>query len=225
MEQPLHRTRIKFCGMTGATDIANAVDAGVDAIGMIFVPGSARQMSTERAQSMLWGIGPLVNVVAVFSDAPVREIIDTTNRLAIGTVQLHGVEPFSILEQLRHLRVIKAIRTGGSSPDQDLGWTSRAWQWPCNYAGLLWDTPGPGGAGVVNDWDWIATNRDLDPVTVAGGLTPENVGEVVRKLRPYGVDVSTGIESSTGVKSVEKMRAFVAAVRAADADLSDDQPG
>jgi phosphoribosylanthranilate isomerase len=208
--------------MTRADDIGHAVDAGADAIGLIFVPGSARRMSIERAGPMLWGIGPFVNVVAVFADAPVEQIIETTNRLAIGTVQLHGCEPFTILKQLGHLRVIKAIRTGKNTPDQDMWWTSCPWQWPRNYAGLLWDTPGPGGAGVANDWDWIATDRDLDPITVAGGLTPENVGDVVRKLRPYGVDVSTGIESSKGIKSADKMRAFVAAVRAADAELSDD---
>jgi phosphoribosylanthranilate isomerase len=221
MAKSMHRTRIKFCGMTRADDIGSAVDAGVDSIGLIFVPGSARQISVDRAAPMLWGIGPFVTVVAVFADAPVEQIIETTNRLAIGTVQLHGTEPYAILKQLGHLRVIKAVRTGTDRPEQDMWWTVCPWQWPCNYAGLLWDTPGPGGTGVVNDWDWIAKDRDRGPIVVAGGLTPENVGDVVRKLRPYGVDVSSGIEISKGIKSAEKMRAFVAAVRAADTELSD----
>ncbi len=201
--------------MTRPQDAAAAVGLGVDAVGLIFAPGAARRVSVEQAGEILNQTGPFVTAVAVFSDASAAGIFAVASELSIGTVQLHGAEPVGICQQLRPLRVIKAVRPNEAD-----------WPWighprTGNFAGILVDAPGGGGAGVATDWDAVLGMKSkLDPFIAAGGLTPENVGDVIRRVRPYAVDVSSGIESCKGVKSVERMRAFVSAVRAVDAELS-----
>lgn len=212
---PMHRTRIKFCGITSAPDALAAADAGADAIGIVCDPAAGRYVPVEAAAQIAAALPPMVSAVPVFVDAAAQHVRRTAEILGATTVQLHGAEPPSYADKLVGVRVIKAVRPG--DPTAFEAWAAVAGRgvW------LLLESAGPGGTGVENDWDGLATLRAAGafagmPLVVAGGLTAENVGEVVRKLRPWAVDVSSGVEAGRGVKSPARMAAFVAAVRRAD---------
>jgi len=216
----MHRTRIKFCGITRPADGAAAAAAGADAIGLIFYAASARCVTVARAREIVAVVPPFVTPVGLFVDAPVAEVIDMAGQLRLTTVQLHGDEPPEAVAELRPLRVIKAIRAHRA----ELAAAVAPWR-SVPLAGLLLETaggPGPGGTGIANDWAGLAAARGaglldgLPPLVAAGGLTPETVGGAIRAVRPFAVDVSSGIEQAKGIKSVDRMTAFAAAVRAAD---------
>ncbi len=212
------RTRIKFCGITRPQDASAAAAAGADAIGLLFHRESDRCVSIETAQQILRALPPLVTPVGLFVDAAPEEILEITAKLGLKTVQLHGHETPQHVQQLAGLRILKTIRVEKTG----LASAVSAWKNCPNLAALLLETAtaAPGGTGVENDWAVIAAANltDTPPIIAAGGLTPINVASVVRRLRPFAVDVSSGIESSRGIKSIEKMTAFAAAVRAADAE-------
>jgi phosphoribosylanthranilate isomerase len=168
----------------------------------------------------------------LFADAPAAEVIEIARRLNIRHVQLHGHEPPQVVAELgAALTVLKAVRVTRDSLTQVLEmWRAAIRDLHLrNLAGLLMETAttkGMGGTGVENDWDAIAAAQragafgGLPPLIAAGGLSPANVGQVVRLLRPWAVDVSSGVEESRGVKSVDRMHAFAAAVRASDQSFS-----
>jgi len=223
----MHRTRIKFCGMMRPRDAAEAARAGVDAIGLVFYPAAARRVSVDQAKQIIAALPPFVTPVGLFVDAPPDEIRDVSKHLNLRHVQLHGDESPAVVEALPNVTVIKAIRVSRDGLDQTLStWRAAIHELKLNHlAALLMETArtaAPGGTGVENDWAAIAAAQQrgafdgLPPLIAAGGLTPENVGDVVRRLRPWAVDVSSGVESSRGVKSLEKMTSFMAAVREAD---------
>jgi phosphoribosylanthranilate isomerase len=216
----MQRTRIKFCGITRPEDAAAAAAAGADAIGLVFYPHSDRFVSVARARAILAALPPFVTPVALFVDASAAEVTDVAGQLRLTTVQLHGDEPPDMVARLGGLHVVKAIR---ARPAALVG-AIAPWRF-VPIAALLLETAGtqePGGTGVANDWAGLAEARraglldGLPPLIAAGGLTPETVGGVVRALRPFGVDVSSGIEQARGIKSVERMAALAGAVRAAD---------
>jgi phosphoribosylanthranilate isomerase len=228
----MHRTRIKFCGITRAEDAAVAAAAGADAIGLVFYKKSARYVSMETAREILSVLPPMVFPIGLFVNSPHDEVRDIANTLNLRTVQLHGNESPEVGAQLSDLSVIKAIRCDSQTLAQSLQlWQSAMVKLKLkNLTGLLLETSGttePGGTGIENDWESIASVlgsgqiTGLPPLIAAGGLSSENVAGVVRRLRPWAVDVSSGIEQSPGVKSLEKMRQFVAAVRAADDTRTD----
>jgi len=199
-----------------------AAGAGADAIGLIFYNKSPRSVSVEQAREILQSLPPMISPVGLFVNAEARQIRETANRLNIRTIQLHGTETIEILEQLADFTVIKAVKFDLAALKM---WTDAAARW-VNLRGLLLETARtdePGGSGVENDWAGIQSTmkglRLLPPLIAAGGLTPENVGAVVRLLRPYAVDVSTGIEESRGIKSADKMKRFAEEVRGADNDV------
>ena len=224
----MQRTRIKFCGITRPEDAAAAAAAGADAIGLVFYARAPRCVSVGRAREIVAALPPFVTAVGLFVDAPPAEVIDVASRLRLNTVQLHGQESPDAVAELSGLRVVKAVHaTVADLPSVVARWRG------VRLAGLLLETagaPAVGGTGVANDWAGLAVARaagmcdDLPPLVAAGGLTAESVGNVVRALRPFAVDVSSGIERSPGVKSVERMTAFAAAVRAADALPSHGRP-
>jgi phosphoribosylanthranilate isomerase len=203
-----------------------AANAGADAIGMIFHPAAGRFVSIELAKQIAAAVPPFVSVVGVFVDADFDAVWRILDQVPLSTVQLHGSETPRLVHDLKPIPVIKAIKVEGDgalqhwrSANKDLNLT--------NLMGILMETPNtcvPGGSGVPNDWNAILTLQragrftELPPLVVAGGLTPDNVGGVVRLLRPYAVDVSSGVESIKREKSVEKIKAFVQAVREADYD-------
>ncbi len=227
----MHRTRVKICGITRPEDAAAAAVAGADAIGMVFYAPAPRNISIERAKEILDVLPPFVSPVGLFVDAPADEIRRIADELHLGHVQLHGQEPPERVAELRGLQVIKAMRV-----DAQFGETLAAWRRASaeldltNLRGIVLETGGTrqaGGTGVANDWTAVLRHRDagafegLPPLIAAGGLTPQTVGDVVRNLRPWAVDVSSGVESAKGLKSVEKIQQFVQAVREADAVLNE----
>lgn len=203
-------TRVKICGVTSVEDALAAVEAGADAIGLVLAP-SPRRVDVEDAAAIAASLAPFVTPVAVFVDAEVEEVAGIAGRIGLTLVQLHGQESPAACDELhaRGLRVIKRLAVYAGSTGGELRATMRSYR-----VGATLLDPGA-GSGVGFDWR-IA--RDLPgPVIVAGGLNPENVADAIRAARPYGVDVASGVERSPGVKDREKMRAFVRAVRQADA--------
>ncbi len=211
----MRRTRIKFCGITRPADAVAAAEAGADAIGLIFYDKSPRGVSIDRAREILRALPPMVVPVGLFVNTPVAEILQTVQTLNLRTVQLHGDEPAEYLSKLRELTIIKAIRCTPANLAMMNDWR--------DAAGILLETPNTaehGGSGIANDWaavEAVARSAKEHPrLIAAGGLTPEIVADVIRRIRPWAVDVSTGIEESRGIKSAEKMRRFVKAVRECD---------
>lgn len=204
--------------MTRAQDAADACAAGADAVGIVFFPRSPRCVTIEAARDILAATAPLVTAIGLFVNAPVGEIRDVAQLLGLTHVQLHGDESPAEVAALAPLRVLKAIRF---SPARIATWRNSL---PANLIGLLLETPTagedgvPGGTGIENDWSAIAASdlAGLPPLFLAGGLSAGNVASVVRRLRPYAVDVSSGIEVTKGIKSRQKMLDFAAAVRTAD---------
>lgn len=209
------RTRIKFCGMTRPQDALAAAEAGADAIGMVLHANSPRKIGRDVARQILQELPAFVTPVGLFVDAPADVILETANDLGLRHIQLHGNEPSSIFASLKGRAVIKAIRVTRGTPAINLN----PWR-EAGLSGLLLDSGA--GSGIENDWQMLRTMLDsgafkgFGSLLMAGGLTPENVAPVVRLLRPWAVDVSSGIESSPGIKSREKMQAFVEAVRSAE---------
>ncbi|HWP40031.1 MAG TPA: phosphoribosylanthranilate isomerase [Tepidisphaeraceae bacterium] len=214
----MRRTRIKFCGITRVQDALAAAELGADAIGLVLHADSPRRISIELAKQILAELPPFVTPVGLMVDPTPRLVLDVAAELGLGHIQLHGQESAELVESLgRHLRIIKALRVG---PD-DTALKLATWRQVKSVAALLLDS-GAGGSGIENDWRAIhrlqqsGQLRDLPPIVLAGGLRPDNVAEVIRMLRPWAVDVSSGIEASVGIKSTQQMAAFVQAVRCAD---------
>lgn len=204
------RTRVKICGITRVDDARAAVQAGADAIGLVFDPQSPRYVTTERAATIALAVGPFVTVVGLFVNAEPERIRNTLSRVPVSLLQFHG---FETPDQccLYDLPYIKAVRM---QDDVDLHAQARAYG---DAAALLLDAYAPtvaGGSGQTFDWKRIPPDLGK-PVILAGGLTSANVGEAVRTVRPYAVDVSSGVEVTKGIKDPKKIEAFIRAVREA----------
>lgn len=209
------RTRIKICGVTRPADALLAAEAGADAIGMVFHAPARRNISSDVAREICRKLPPFVTPVGVFVDASAEHIRATARDLGLRTVQLNGDAPPPNIDQLPGLAVIRAVRAA----EREIAKAHLA-----RFSAIVLEPPRsdqPGGSGMANDWAAIhAMQRqrvfDGIPLIAAGGLTSETVGDVVSLIRPWAVDVSSGVEESVGVKSDEKVRAFIAAVRQAD---------
>jgi phosphoribosylanthranilate isomerase len=194
------------------------VDAGADAVGLVFVKASPRLVTTEQARQIVNALPAFVEPVGLFVDTPPEDVAQTAADVGLRTVQLHGHESPVDVRKLPALRVLTAVALG----DTDL------WRGLANLAAVMSDTPQdngtlPGGSGRTFEWSELARLikagklDGLPPFVLAGGLTPDNVGGAIALLRPYAVDVSSGVESSRGIKDVSKIRAFCEAVRRAGA--------
>lgn len=203
------RVRTKICGMTRTEDALAAAALGVDAVGFVFWPQSPRAITPAQAQLVIAALPPFVTPVALFVDPSPREVqaaIDAGCTL----LQFHGDEAPAFCAQFSRAW-IKALRVGA---DTDLRMLARDYA-AAGARGLLLDAlvPGvPGGTGQRFDWKLIPRDLPL-PVVLAGGLTPENVGDAIRAVRPYAVDVSGGVEASRGIKDHARMAAFIEGVR------------
>ena len=206
------RVAVKICGITTAEDARMAAAAGADAIGFVFWPKSPRAVDAATARAIAAVLPPFVLRVGVFVDASPEEMRRVADEVGLDMVQLHGQEPPEDVARAPR-RAVKAIRVGpGFRAEEALRYDGTA-------AALLVDTladgAGPGGTGHTFDWSLVRPVRAGTPFLVlAGGLTPENVGEAIAAVRPDAVDVSSGVESSPGRKDPAKVRAFVDAVRA-----------
>ena len=216
----MNRTRIKICGLTRAVDVDAAVEAGADAVGLVLWPGSPRHVTPQRAAALARRLPPFVTPVLLFVNATPGEIAEGIAAVPTALLQFHGdesvaqcqaagrpylraarmAEGFDLLDFARHF----AVDAGDSL-----------------FKAVLLDAhvEGYGGAGKVFDWSRVPASVPC-PVVLSGGLGPANVAEGVLRVRPFAVDVSSGVEASKGVKDAELMRRFCDAVREADARLA-----
>lgn len=220
------RTRVKICGIGHVEDALAAARAGADAVGLVFHPTAPRNVNIQKASEILAALPPFVTPVALFVDPQPAQVHETARSLGIRHIQLHGDEPPELVAELREFTVIKAIRVDPNRFGRELeSWRKAVRELRLRHLqGIVLETAGAaGGSGAPNNWEIVQLHRQrgdfigLPSLIAAGGLTPESVGAVVRELRPWAVDVSSGVESSPGRKSPEKIEAFIQAVRTADA--------
>ena len=202
--------RIKICGITSAHDALAAVEAGADALGFMFFQDSPRRVPIEQAGSIVRELPPFVAKVGVFVNPTETEVRVAIAECGIDTLQFHGEEPPPFCQQFG-LKFIKAFRVQNADSLKPASeYASAAW---------LLDSYVPGqhgGTGAVFNWDIAAdAARRHRWVILAGGLTPENVADAVRRVKPFGLDVSSGVESSPRRKEPAKIRAFIEAARSA----------
>lgn len=203
------RTRVKICGITRVEDALAAVRLGADAIGLVFYEASPRYVTLEQAQRITRALPPFVTAVGLFVDSLERQIRAAIESSGIQVLQFHGDEPAATYAAFDR-PYIKAIRM---VPGVDLYAQQEAY---ADAAGFLLDTyvPGtPGGSGETFDWQRIPGNLQK-PVILAGGLSAQNVQQAISAVRPFAVDVSSGVEKTKGVKDIDKMAAFIENVRA-----------
>ncbi len=208
-------TRIKCCGMTRVEDAVLAARLGVDAIGLVFTARSRRQVTLPQARAIVNALPPFVTVVALFMDDDARWVQEVLQQVQPHVLQFHGGEGDAWCAQFGH-PFLKAVAMGtGASVLPQLR------DYP-NAAGLLLDGHGigeAGGAGKAFDWSLLPTEL-AQPLILAGGLHAGNVGDAVRRVRPWAVDVASGIEVTPGIKDAARLVDFVQAVREADAELA-----
>ncbi|NOY43944.1 MAG: phosphoribosylanthranilate isomerase [Deltaproteobacteria bacterium] len=202
------RTRVKVCGLTRRDDALLAADLGADALGFVFAPGTKRPVDPEVVARVVEELPPFVAAVGVFRNQPVNEVRRLVRGCGLHLAQLHGDEDPAYIRALG-LPVLKAVGIVGPADLDRLG----------RYPGLtafLLDAPG-GGTGRTIDWGLAREARRYGRIVLAGGLTPENVAEAIRTVRPWAVDAASGTEARPGVKDPDRLRRFLEAVRAADA--------
>jgi phosphoribosylanthranilate isomerase len=201
---------VKICGLTNMPDALAAAEAGADALGFVFCEQSPRCVSVETAAAISRVLPPAIVKVGVFVDAPSELVFRSIGECGLNLLQFHGAETPEYCLQFG-LMSMKAFRVRDAESLKNLGaYQTAAW---------LLDGFAPekiGGTGERFNWDLAASAVELGrPIFLAGGLTPENVREAIQKVRPYGVDVSSGVEASPGKKDTEKVRAFIKAAKAA----------
>ena len=223
------RTRIKICGLTREVDVDDAVDAGADALGFVLYDKSPRHVSVARAAALIARLPPFVTPVLLFVNASAAAVQQATAAVPHAMLQFHGDEtPEACRAAGRPF--LRAVRMGAGPERVDLLDFAARYQGGLNSSGgaaalgataLLLDAhvDGYGGGGKVFDWSQIPPSVPL-PVVLSGGLGPANVTDGVLRVRPWAVDVSSGVELSKGVKSAELMRRFCVAVREADDRLA-----
>ena len=205
------RTRVTVCGITRAADAATAVELGADAIGLVFYPKSPRLVSLERAEAIARSVPPLVTVVGLFMDAPAGQVREVLDRVPLELLQFHGEESPEYCAGFGR-RYMKALAMGsGVDPRTAMSAHGAA-------SGFLLDAHRagePGGSGRAFDWADIPPELAAS-VVLAGGLRPDNVAGAVARVRPFGVDVASGVESAPGIKDPALMAEFIAEVNRAN---------
>jgi phosphoribosylanthranilate isomerase len=202
------RVRVKICGITSLRDAELAVAAGADALGFMCYARSPRWIQPEAAREIVRALPPFVSAVGVFVDAEEALVRRVVTLCGLDAVQFHGDETPEYCARFGTLRVFKAFRV------RDAQSLQRLTDYPTNAWLLDAFVPEqPGGTGRTFNWDLALQAKRLGrPIILAGGLTPENVADAVRRVQPYAVDVSSGVESAPGRKDPAKMQAFVQAV-------------
>jgi len=204
------RVRVKVCGLTRVEDVSAAAQAGADAVGMVFYPPSPRFIGIAQARRLRDAVPPFVSTVALFVNSPTGEVLRVLDAVRPDLLQFHGEET---PEYCRSFGVpyIKACRV---RPGVDLLEYLR--EFP-DAAGWMADAyvDAYGGTGTTFDWSLVPADRDR-PLILSGGLTKDNVAEAIRRVRPWAVDVSSGVELAKGVKDAERISAFISEVQHAD---------
>lgn len=213
--------KIKICGIRTPAEALGVAEAGADAVGLMFVESSPRRVTLAEARAVAERLPLFVFRVGVFADAPMGDVVHVADRIKLDAIQLHGDESPDFCGELRRMgyRVIKAFRVRGEETLAELGrYDVDAWLLDSYVPGVR------GGTGASFNWMLARKARDLGvPVLLAGGLVPGNVADAIRQVGPFGVDVSSGVEASPGVKDLERVQAFCRAVR--QMTLSDNLKG
>jgi phosphoribosylanthranilate isomerase len=211
--------RVKICGLTRVDEAIACAQLGADWIGLNFHPGSPRCVAQEEAAAIVAALPAWVSTVGVFVDRPAAEVAELATRLRIGIVQLHGQEPPEELVALRSFQIIRAFR-----PDRAADWggvmeyLDRAWALGRSPDAVLVDahvTGQRGGTGSIVGEEVIDSMPPLPRLILAGGLTPENVAARAARVRPWMVDVASGVERSPGRKDLDRVAEFIQAAREA----------
>jgi phosphoribosylanthranilate isomerase len=204
------RTRVKVCGITRTHDARAAARGGADAIGLVFYPPSPRYLSVERGVEIRDALPPFVQAVALFVNPDAAQVAQVIGRVHPAMLQFHGEESPEFCAQFG-VPYIKACRV---KPGVDLLEYLRPFS---RAAAWLFDSyvPEYGGVGESFDWSLVPAAGD-HPLILSGGLARDNVADAIRRVRPWGVDVSSGAESAKGIKDAAKIAAFIAEVRNAD---------
>jgi phosphoribosylanthranilate isomerase len=199
---------VKICGITNLADAQAAIEAGADALGFVFCEKSPRYMNIHACAEISKQIPPSIIRVGVFANALKAMVMNAATECALNLLQFHGNEPPEYCTQFG-LMSMKAFRIRGAETLKELRkFPTSAWLLDAFSPEVL------GGTGEKFNWDWAVEARKFGkPIFLAGGLTPENVAEAVRKVRPFGVDVSSGVEISPGKKDHAKMCAFITAAK------------
>jgi phosphoribosylanthranilate isomerase len=202
------RTRVKICGITRPEDGCNAAACGVDAIGLVFYEKSPRVVTLEQARNICDALPPFVSTVALFVNPEASLVAQVLGTVPIDLLQFHGTESAEFCNEFVRPYIKAIAMREGLDPMAVMA----------NYpaaAGFLFDADLPdihGGGGVSFDWSKLP-EKSVNPVILAGGLTPENVAAAVAQTRPYAVDVSSGVELGKGIKAVDKIEAFMKGVQ------------
>lgn len=218
----LHRTRTKICGLTREADVAAAVAAGADAIGFVFYPKSPRYVTPQRAAELMAGLPPFVTAVGLFVNASAGEVADIVRVAPVGLLQFHGDETAdqcAAAAAAANRPFVRVFRVKPSTTGTELlEYDAQCRASSRLFAGLLFDTyvDAYGGAGKVFDWSLIPEELAHRAV-LSGGLSVQNATGAVAQVRPYAVDVSSGVEAAKGIKDAGLVAQFIAAVRAGDA--------
>lgn len=204
-------TRIKICGITNIDDALMAIDAGADALGFNFVPGTPRYLKNiQAAAKIIEQLPPFITTVGLFVNADAEVVQGTADGCHLDMLQLHGEESPQFCRSLNH-KIIKAVRIKNESSVSHLS--------DYRVSGYLLDTYVKGvlgGTGVAFDWQLAVKAKQYGRIILAGGLDPDNVASAVEQVRPYGVDVSSRVEASPGRKDPVKVRAFIQNVKEVD---------
>ncbi|RJG17800.1 phosphoribosylanthranilate isomerase [Massilia cavernae] len=218
----MQRTRIKICGLTRPEDVAAAVAAGADALGFVFYEKSPRFVTAARAATLMAAVPPFVTTVGLFVNATPQEMAAVTHVAPVSQLQFHGDESpehCAALAQIANRPFLRAFRVRPDTrPVELLEYENQYRAASPLFSGLLLDTfvDAYGGAGKVFDWSLIP--KEIAPrVVLSGGLSVQNATDAVVRVRPYAVDISSGVEQQKGIKDAHKIAAFTQAVRAADA--------
>lgn len=202
-------TRIKICGVTSVADALACVEAGADALGLNFWPGSKRRCGLDVARAIASAVGERARLVGVFVDAERAEIERVREATGLRWVQLHGSEPAALVEALLP-HAFKALHVCDEATlEAALGYVGEELLVDASLPGI------PGGTGRRCDWRLAARLASARRVWLAGGLDPSNVAEAIAVVRPFGVDVASGVERAPGIKDHERVRAFIDAARRA----------
>ena len=211
------RTRIKMCGITNIEDAEEGIRAGVDALGFIFVEDSPRYIEPEKAKEIVEQLSPFVDLVGVFVDRENVEVQEIIDYCGLSYAQLHGSESPEYCSQIAYAaspcKVIKAFRVAPNTTAAEFH------PYQNEVQGFLLDTyvaDQAGGTGRTFDWKIVRSLELQRPVILAGGLTPENVGEAILKVQPFAIDVNSGVELRPGLKDYDKLGALLEEVRKAD---------
>lgn len=207
------RTRVKICGITRGTDAASAVTAGADALGLVFYPNSSRYLEPAAAAELVSALPAFVTPVGLFLDAEPERVREVLRRVRLDVLQFHGIESAEYCRSFGR-PYMKAI---GAGEGDDIRSLAGAYPDAC---ALLLDSHAhglAGGTGRSFDWQRIPTDIGL-PLVLAGGLNPGNVAAAVRQVRPYAVDVSSGVEAAPGIKDAGLIEAFMSEVGRGDSE-------